>query len=508
MTLSLTQFRQGNCRLPYPLCRSISLLLLLSLAACSSPVQNALSVDALPPIYPDYVGVTVPAELAPLNFELTDPELERLEVTVTGQRGGSLRVSGRWADFPITEWQQLARQNRGDSLTVVVCACNRRGEWCRYRPFPVYVDSLPLADYGLTYRCIEPGYEVGGNISICQRNLSNFDEEPLLTETALPGRCFNCHTANRTDPALFTLQVRGANGGTLVQCEGEQLWYDTRTPQTKAAGSYAYWHPQGRYCAYAVNSVHQSFFVQPGDRMEVFHKFGDVVVLDTQTDRLLGSSLLSGEGVEIFPAFSADGATLYYSGSSPCQVPAEYEKVKCSLCAIAFDADKGEFGQQVDTLLNGPATDRSYVLARPSYDGRWLMYCVADRGNFPVCRSTSDLWLMDLRSGESRPLTEVNTPQSESYHNWSSDSRWFVYSSKGDNGLQSWAYLARVDEAGRVSKPVLLPQRRPLKYYRERFDSFNCPDFTRTPVCFDIRRAFRELFYGSRREVTSSSPRM
>ena len=175
--------------------------------------------------------------------------------------------------------------------------------------------------------------------------------------------------------------------------------------------------------------------------------------------------------------------------------------MKCSLCRIAFDAEKGVFGETVDTLLNGPATDKSYVLARPSYDGRWLMYCASSRGNFPVSQNDADLWLMDLKTGESRELKELNTPQSESYHNWSENSRWFVFSSKREDGMYTKLYLATIDEQGRVSKPFLLPQRHPRLFYREMMDAYNCPDFTKTKVELDAHEAYRQVFDNRRTVV-------
>ena len=251
----------------------------------------------------------------------------------------------------------------------------------------------------------------------------------------------------------------------------------------------------------AVNSVHQSFFTGIGQRIEVYHKFSNVEVLDTRTNELILSPLLQTEDLEIFPAFSHDGKWLYYSTSKPCKVPAEYEKVKCSLCRIGFDAEKGQFGLQVDTLLNGPATDKSYVLARPSYDGRWLMYCVSSRGNFPVSQDDADLWLMDLKTGKTRALTEINSGQCEAYHNWSDNSRWFVFSSKREDGMYTKLYLACIDEQGRVSKPFLLPQRNPRKYYQELMDAYNVPDFTKTKVELDAHEAYRQVFDNKREQV-------
>jgi len=477
---------------------SLSLTLLLS---CSSMPENVKTVDKLPAIYPDYIGVTIPEGIAPLNFNALDEGVGCMDVVVKGSKGGELHANGEWADFDVDDWHQLTAQNSGGTLTFTVCM-EKDGQWTQYKDFTVTVSSDALSDYGLTYRRIKPGYEVGGDIGIYQRDIHDFEETAILTEHVLPGRCFNCHTPNRNNPDLFTLQIRGEGGGTLIQRDGKQTWYDTKTDSTKAAGSYASWHPDGRYCAYAANSVHQAFFVGTGQRIEVYHLFSSVEVLDTKTNQLILSPLIQNGDLAIHPAFSADGRTLYYSSSKPCRAPAEYEKVKCSLCAIPFDAATGTFGEQVDTLLNGPATDKSYTLARPSYDGRWLMYTVSSRSNFPIAQNDADLWLMDLRTGEHRRIDEVNSPQSESYHNWSSNSRWFVFSSKREDGMYTKLYLAHVSPEGKVSKPFLLPQRNPLKYYRELMDAYNVPEFTSRKVEFDAREAFRQVFNQERVKVT------
>ena len=488
MMKALKQFSLALC---------VSVLILTS---CTSLPENATKVDELPNIYPDYVGVTIPVDIAPLNFDYLDEDIDCLDVIVKGSKGGELHANGSWADFDVDEWHQLTEQNEGGQLTITVCV-EKGGRWTQYKDFTINISKFRLDDWGLTYRRIKPGYEVGGDIGIYQRDIHTFGEYAILAETVVPGRCFNCHTANRTNPDRITLQMRGEGGGTLIQKDGKQTWVETKTDSTKAAGSYSYWHPAGDYVAMAVNSVHQSFFTGTGQRIEVYHKFSNVEVLDTRTNELILSPLLQTEDLEIFPAFSADGKWLYYSTSKPCRVPAEYEKVKCSLCRIAFDAKKGVFGETVDTLLNGPATDKSYVLARPSYDGRWLMYNVSSRGNFPVSQDDADLWLMDLKTGESRELKEVNSSRCESFHNWSENSHWFVFSSKREDGMYTKLYMACVDDQGHVSKPFLLPQRHPRKYYLEMLDAYNCPDFTKTKVELDAHEAYRQVFDNKREKV-------
>jgi Tol biopolymer transport system component len=69
--------------------------------------------------------------------------------------------------------------------------------------------------------------------------------------------------------------------------------------------------------------------------------------------------------------------------------------------------------------------------------------------------------LVDLNTGISRSLTEVNSNDVESYHNWSSNSRWFVFSSRRIDGLYTRPFIANIDANGKIGKPFLLPQKDP-----------------------------------------------
>ena len=162
------------------------------LAACTESVDNAEKVDRLPQIYPDYIGVTIPAGIAPLDFNVEEQGTMKVDVTIRGSHSGELHTQGEWAEFDIKEWYDLTMDNAGGKLTVDVCAKDDEGKWRQYRSFDIHVSPFPLEDFGLTYRHIQPGYEVGGNIGIYQRDIHSFDEFPLMTETALPGCCYNC----------------------------------------------------------------------------------------------------------------------------------------------------------------------------------------------------------------------------------------------------------------------------------------------------------------------------
>jgi hypothetical protein len=80
-----------------------------------------------------------------------------------------------------------------------------------------------------------------------------------------------------------------------------------------------------------------------------------------------------------------------------------------------------------------------------------------------------------------RPVSEANSDQTESYHSWSSNSRWFVFSSRRIDGLYTRPFIAFLDENGKAGKPFLLPQADP-DYYERLLFSFNVPEFVSAPV--------------------------
>jgi Tol biopolymer transport system component len=126
---------------------------------------------------------------------------------------------------------------------------------------------------------------------------------------------------------------------------------------------------------------------------------------------------------------------------------------------------------------------------RPSYDGRYLCYTLSDYGQFSIWHHEADLYLLDLSTGESRPMTAANSKDTESFHNWSTNSRWMVLSSRRDDGLFTRPYFCHIDANGNVTKAFMLPQRNPRRFYRDRFLSFNVPDFIIGPTRFDGNKA-------------------
>lgn len=456
-------------------------LVTLLVIGCHSLPKNVRQARQQPTIYPDYTGVTVPTGIAPLNFSMADDEVTTIDVTVKGSKTGSLHANGTYADFDIDDWHQLLDDNKGGQLQVTVCA-EKDGKWTQYQDFTIYVSRHALDEWGVTYRRIPPSYEIYSKMGIYQRDLSNFKETALLESTQSPGMCLNCHTANRTNPDQYVFHVRGEHGATVVHRQGEEELLKAKNELLGGSMVYPYWHPGGRYCAFSTNATSQMFHLAKNKRIEVYDSKSDVFVYDTETHTILQDTLtMKYLWAENTPAFSPDGKWLYYTTARRQLYPTDYDKERYSLCRVAFDAATGKLGEQVDTLIQADRIGKSVTWPRPSYDGRYIMYTLTDFGYFSIWHPEADLWLLDLQTGETRRMDEVNSEAAESFHNWNANSHWFLFTSRRGDGLYTHIYLASL-ENGKATKPFLLPQRNPKEYYRQLLYSYNTPDFTSRPI--------------------------
>ena len=87
---------------------------------------------------------------------------------------------------------------------------------------------------------------------------------------------------------------------------------------------------------------------------------------------------------------------------------------------------------------------------------------------------------MDLNTRQYRRL-DINSPQAESWHCWSGNSRWVVFSSKRLDGLFARPHFSYVDQTGQLHKPFLLPQEDPA-FYDTCLNTYNVPELVREPV--------------------------
>lgn len=462
----------------------------LVLAASCNESESVYAGKIDTPIYPDYMNVTIPCNIAPLNFDYTVGGAGKCVTTFTWD-GGSQTFKGNKIRWNMRKWRRMLSEATGSDIEVTSSVLDT--VWTIH----VSADSI---DYGLNYRLIEPGYEVYSKMGIYERCLSNFDERPLIENTQFNG-CVNCHSYNRGNPDDFSLHIRGDHGATLIRKNGVMDAYNTKTDQTLGFCVYPYWHPSGRYIVYSTNATRQGFHVDRDKLIEVFDSASDLQVYDTQTNELITAPSVKVDSLwETFPSFSPDGRTIYFCRATQKAIPDGLKNVRYSLCSVVFNPETGEIGESVTVLYDAASEGRSVSFPRPSYDGRFLMYTLSEYGQFSIWHHEADLWLLDLETGERRCLDAVNSPDTESYHNFSSTSRWFVFASRRDDGLFTRPYFSHISQDGNVTKPFMLPQKNPSEFYCNRFLSFNVPEFVTSPVCFDRIKARKLINSPSRKD--------
>lgn len=451
------------------------------LTACSPKPSNVRSVAQAAPIYPDYADVAIPYNIAPLNFLLRDGA-DAVEVKIIGKKQTLTVYGDDKVCFSMDDWKELLDVEKGNTLTVQVTS-RVNGEWLAYKSFTWYVAPDPVDGY-LTYRLIEPGYEVWNSIQLCERNVQTFDERVLIDNNTVDKSCMNCHTHGSQRGDLSFFHLRGKKGGTILNRDGKLRKLSLKVDGMISGCVYGEIHPSGRYGVFSTNIIIPSFHTQESKRLEVYDTASDVVLADFDQNRMIVSPLLNDSTVfETFPVFSADGKYVYYCSTPRVKLPNDIKNMKYSICRISFDVKKGELGNSVDTLWNARLTGKSACHLKASPDGKYLLYTVADYGTFPIWHREADLQLMDLRTGTVDNLKTVNSNRSDTYHSWSSNSRWFVFASKRGDGQYGKPYFCYIDRTGKTYKPFVLPQK-DAAHYDLTLKSYNIPDLSKSPVSF------------------------
>lgn len=467
--------------------RNIILIVCLCiLSACRLQISG--NFGSQPDIFPDYRDVMVPVNIAPMNFEMLSDKGLGWRVVIRGVSDSLIiRSDDGLISFRMGQWRRLLQENAGGQLSVEVLE-KREDGWYAYLPFNVHISEDEIDPY-IAYRLIPPGYSLWREMSIRQRNLETFREKTIYSNTQGKGNCVNCHSFCDRDPDRMLFHMRAELAGTYIFRDGMQEKLDTKTDQTISALVYPYWHPSGKFVTFSVNRTNQLLHMTDPNRIEVFDEASDVTVYDIDNHQIVTSDLLSSESsFETFPTFSPDGRSLYFCSSKAVEpMPERYKDVRYSLCRIAFDPETCSFGSKVDTLYNAETLGGSVSFPRISPDGRHLVFTLSGYGNFSIWHKDADLYLADLQAGTVKPMTALNSDDVESYHSWSSDSRWMVFSSRRDDGHYTKPYISYVDAEGNAHKPFLLPQKDPKKYYGMLMFSYNIPEFVGDRVDLDGR---------------------
>ncbi len=459
------------------------------------PVEQAVRAGRAPALEPDFGDAVIPPNIAPLNFLIRETG-SRYLVRIRSQQGDPVEVVSRSAKIAIPKkrWRRLLAANRGQTLEfeVFVQAPAGAGDakaagspWRRFEAVRVRIAPEDIDGF-LVYRRIRPVHSAWREMGIYQRDLRSFRESTVLTNDYFAGGCVNCHTFcnNRTDTMLLSTRSPTYSNSAVIVRDGVAQRIGTTF-------GYTAWHPSGKLVTYSVNKV--VLFLHPaGDEVrDVLDLDSLLACYDVDSEKVKTTpDIARKDRLETYPTWSPDGRFLYFC-SAPLTwtnrktIPAGFREIKYDLMRIGYDLETDTWGP-LETVLTAAETGRSILLPRVSPDGRWLLFCMCEYGCFPVYQQSSDLYLIDLdaarRTGryEYRRL-DINSDESESWHSWSSNSRWIAFSSKRDNGRFTRTYLSYVDPNGTACRPLLLPQEDPT-HYGSCLWTYSVPELVCEPV--------------------------
>lgn len=461
-------------------------------------------------IFPDYTDIVIPSNIAPLNFmikkvgeefivQIKDGDTEKL---VTGcDKTGIIQ-------FDFKKWEKLLKEEKGRSLQVWIYV-NNNNEWTVYKQFNWQIAKEPIDKY-LSYRLIEPGYELYRQMGLYQRNMTNFDVQVIYENNRIyseeNSHCVNCHNYQNYSTKRMLFHVRANHGGTIIAENGKIEKINTKADSILGSAVYPSWHPKRNWLVFSSNKTGQVFHIMNKNKIEVLDYSSDLIFYNADTKQI-SNILKTSSDFETFPCWTPKGDRIFYCvAHTECgpNMPdsdkisntiINYQKLKYSLMSMSFDEKTQTFGKP-KMEFNCAAIGKSASVPRVSPDGRYVLFTLGNYGQFHIWHRSSDLYVKDLLTGKIYPMKAANSTNVDSYHSWSSNGRWFVFSSRRDDGNFTRPYIAYFDNNGIAHKAFMLPQEDPTFTIRL-FKSFNVPEMTKDAVPFTASQ-FKKVIYGTK----------
>ncbi len=473
--------------------RNLLLLLLVLYAGCSAPEKRTdiQSVGRPASIHPDYSGIIIPPNIAPLNFFIKETG-EEFIVRIQSKQGDPIRIQSASGNIqiPLKPWKHLLAENLGQQLIVYIFMKNRAGQWTRFDSVVNQIAYENIDGY-IAYRKFGPLFNQWKKMGIFQRCLENFDEKPIIFNQLMTTKnCMNCHNFLKNGTDRWLLHMRFDPGTfMLLAINGEVKKIDTRTKFNKSPGGYPAWHPSGELIAFSAGPPTQ-YFHTTGETRDELDRSLDIILYDVRTNTVSTIPQLSSkERVEVWPTWTPDGQYLYFCSAPKLETffvksqkgedSLKYDKIQYDLMRISYNYQNGSWGE-LETVISSKKLGLSIAEPKISPDGRFLVFTASQYGSFPIFHSNADLYLIDLTNGRQEKLA-LNSDRAEGYHSWSSNNRWLVFSSKREDGQFTRLYLSHIDSSGNASKAFILPQKDPL-FYDTYLEIYNVPELIKEPI--------------------------
>ena len=388
---------------------------------------------------------------------------------------------------------------------------NTGKEWVRYPSYTIGIANENIDPY-ISYRLIEPGYSLYRQLGLYQRNLTTFEEQPIYENNRTfdfhENHCVNCHNYQNYSTRNMLFHVRTNHSGTII-ARGEKIEkIDFRHDSILGGAVYPSWHPNRDWIVFSSNKTGQAFHTMNREKVEVIDQASDIIFYDIEQKKVR-NIFKTDSLLETFPCWSPDGNRIYYcvadlntlrsdSGSiTTADFLRKYDRLHYNIMSLPFDSSSCSFGEPV-IEVDCSARGQSASVPRISPDGRFLLFTQSNYGQFHIWHKSADLYVKNLENDSIYPLDEANSKDSDSYHSWSSNGRWIVFSSRRDDGSYTRLYITYFDKEGQAYQAFLLPQQSP-EQNMTLLKSYNVPELTTDKINI-MPDTFKKIIYQTQAE--------
>src|SRR5690606_19757450 len=201
-----------------------------------------------------------------------------------------------------------------------------------------------------------------------------------------------------------------------------------------------------KYIAFSTNKVVQQFHSVDSKKIEVSDLSSSLVLYDVAKNEMMKIPVDEAKQfMDTYPEWSPDGRMLYFCRAAQIGADYDYHETTYNLCRVAFNPETSKFGAP-ETIFDAAAEHKSVSFPRISPDGKSLVFTYHDFGVFSIWHKEADLYSINLDDLSVNKMENLNSDFTESYHSWSGNGRWLIFSSKRDDGLTARPYISFIDE--------------------------------------------------------------
>lgn len=250
-------------------------------------------------------------------------------------------------------------------------------------------------------------------------------------------------------------------------------------------GLFAKMSPSGRYVVSTINEISYAVIFEKIDFSQLFFPtYGVLGIYDVEKKKFY---LLPGaddyDFVQTNPNWSPDEKYIVFARAKTkneihediLNIKAIYDNtdihtlnkinnIQFDLYRIAFNQGKGGVPEPIEGASNN---GMSNYFARYSPNGKWIVFTQSKTGI--MLQPDSQLFIISSGGGLARKM-RCNRSLFNSWHSWSSNGRWLLFSSKVNSPFTE-IFVTHVDDEGNDSPPVLLSRFSEVGY------AANVPEF-------------------------------